>query len=158
MASLLPDALLLDLLKDDRVAMRQTALEELVHSQLSHLAGIEALTWDRLADHLEGASAKSIRSDVFRAALTSAAFFQWRTLSTIKTYPWLLCSGDMDAKAWRALFNPKCSHVHRFSNGCHRSTPRAAVWRVSCTTVRSERPLAQHSAWPRTRPGHAVAP
>ena len=51
--------------------------------------------------------------------------------------------GDMDGKAWRALSNPKCSHVHRFSNGCHRSTPRAAVWRVSCTTVRSE---SSHSA------------
>ena len=107
-ASLLPDALLLDLLKDDRVAMRQTALEELVHSQLSHLAGIEALTWDRLADHLEGASAKSIRSDVFRAALTSAAFFQWRTLSTIKAYPWLLCSGDMDAKLQALADNEEC--------------------------------------------------
>jgi len=78
LSSRLCDKLLLELLKDDRVAVCRLELERSVRDEFQQLSRIGDYVWSMLATLLEGTTARRVRSDVTQAALASAAFFQRR--------------------------------------------------------------------------------
>jgi hypothetical protein len=95
LSSHLCDKLLLELLKDDRIAMRRLELEQSMRDELQQMSQIGHYVWSKLAALLAGTTARRVRSDVIQAALASAAFFQRRALSVVAAYPWKLCAGDI---------------------------------------------------------------
>ena len=92
------DAALLELLHDDRVALRAGELQRAMHEELLWLGRIDDTTWDRLAAVIDGVSGPSLRSLCLQAGHVSSAFFNRRVLVRARGYPWVLCHGDIDAK------------------------------------------------------------
>ena len=95
MASRPVDALLLEILKDNRLAGKLEALEMCMLDEFDWLTRLPASTWEALANMVgEDATAASLRSECFLCAHVSATFLNFRCLRLLKEYPWRLCTGS----------------------------------------------------------------
>ena len=91
------DALLVDLLEDDRVAQRVDALEESLQSELDWLVSLQPLIWESLSALLGECGPATLRTQCLLAATTIAAFVKMRFLGQARQYPWRLVQGNISA-------------------------------------------------------------
>ena len=97
MCARVPDAALLELLQDDRLALRVDIVESAVKDEMDWLSRVQPFTWARLSSFLEDASPQSLRSDVLMAGHVASAFISRKFLAPAKEYPWRLARGDVSA-------------------------------------------------------------
>ena len=97
MCARVPDAALLELLQDDRLAIRNAIVEAAVKEEMDWLSNVQPFTWARLASFLEGASPQSLRSDALMAGHVASAFISRKFLAPAREYPWCLACGDVSA-------------------------------------------------------------
>ena len=88
------DAVLVELLADDRLAIRVYELQDLMQDELTWLSELGEDVWLRLGS-LCDVAAKRLRMDCLRAASVSAAYVDFKALTPAKGYPWTLCRGDI---------------------------------------------------------------
>lgn len=95
-ASLVPDALLQELLQDDRLCRRCLELQEVVTSEMEYIASLGQTTWERLYGLMPSTkSAIALRSDVLLASATAASYMNRHIFDGLRHYPWTLAQGDI---------------------------------------------------------------
>ena len=97
------DAVLLELLEDDRLGKRLLEIEERLQEELSWIASIEPFVWQRLASLVPGMTGLTLMNDCIRAANISAAFMERKALSVARGLPWSLARGDINENLDRLL-------------------------------------------------------
>jgi hypothetical protein len=100
------DAVLLELLEDDRLGMRLLEVEEKLQEELSWIASIEPFVWQRLASLVPGLSSATLMNDCIRAANISASFMERKALSVARGLPWSLARGDINENLDRLRQGP----------------------------------------------------
>ena len=91
------DALFVLLLKDDRLIMQLDAIKAVIDEKMRWLGNIDIRVWDLLASICGDAVAgDDLCSAAIEAAHTSVAFFWFRTLRRLVSYPWT--TGSVDDK------------------------------------------------------------
>eukprot|EP00972_Heterocapsa_arctica_P108642 15998745-Heterocapsa_arctica.AAC.1 len=92
-----PDAILLELLEDDRVVRRADLLEETLLEELAWVAGMSQSFWLRLASVAGGdCFHKTLRSDCMRASSIAAAYIRKGLFLVARSYPWSIAIGDIE--------------------------------------------------------------
>jgi hypothetical protein len=103
MCSQVADSVLQELLEDDRLAARVTALKEVMAVSLQWLSGLPSEVWNILAQLTDGESTGvDVHSYCLQAAHIQAAFMDHRFFEPASRLPWSLCQGDVQANL-RAL-------------------------------------------------------
>ena len=95
MTAPLPDGVLLELLKDDRVVRQLPVLKAIVVGELEWLASLGPFVWEQLATLQTGSSAQGLRTDCLFAANVAGSFIERRIFSAAKQEPWNLAAGDI---------------------------------------------------------------
>ena len=119
LASPVCDAVLMELLHDDRLAKRAGDIKEAMGSEIQWIADIGDFSWERVASVLGGASTPAkLRHRTVVAAGTIGAFLHKRFLSASLSYPWCLASGDIFANLERLAaeeepVDPTAAKIHR---------------------------------------------
>eukprot|EP00974_Lingulodinium_polyedra_P118940 11169264-Lingulodinium_polyedra.AAC.1 len=88
------DALLHELLQDDRVVLRLEELRQTLEDELVWVSNIELSVWE-LVGHAVGVPARELRSDTVAAAQTSVAFVHDRFFGLAQELPWSLAVGNV---------------------------------------------------------------
>ena len=91
----IPDALLLELLEDPRLAVRVKEVKAAVDEEVAWLKAVPMWTWKRLALQLDGVSGVGLRSKALTVAQSMLAFMKLRVWDEVSRLPWSLCSGDI---------------------------------------------------------------
>ena len=91
------DAVLLELLEDDRLGKRLPEVEEKLQEELSWIASIEPFVWQRLASFVPGLTSATLKNDCIWAANISASFMERKALSVARGLPWSLARGAMNS-------------------------------------------------------------
>ena len=91
----IPDALLLELLEDSRLAKRVDAVKAVVEEEVVWLQRVPTWTWDRLAALVEGVNGQTLRSRSLVVSQAILAFLKYRIWDEVESMPWLLCRGDI---------------------------------------------------------------
>eukprot|EP00974_Lingulodinium_polyedra_P091929 8910271-Lingulodinium_polyedra.AAC.1 len=94
LAARVPDAVLAELLQDERLAKIAGSVKDSMQEEVGWLSGLPELTWSRMAEVCQGASADHLRSMTIRAAYTAAAYITRNTLAAVQDLPWRLAQGD----------------------------------------------------------------
>ena len=89
-AGYVPDAVLMELLEDDRVALRADTLEQCLSAELEWLSDIPDEIFTTLSSLLSEDSGASLRSDCLEAGLLAAAYIKSKFLDVCQEYPWKL--------------------------------------------------------------------
>ena len=97
LASNLCDSVLLSMLEDDRLARRVEHIDACMLEEVGWLENLEDIMWERLSNLLADCPSKVLKTQTILSSISSGAYVTWRTLSNLKTYPWRLCSGDVEA-------------------------------------------------------------
>ena len=92
-----PDAVLADILEDDRVAPKAPVLAELLQSELQYLTNLPAYVYAFLAEICHYASGVELQADVLEAAHCAAAYVTDKTLKPAGEFPWKLAAGDISS-------------------------------------------------------------
>ena len=92
-----PDAVLWDLMEDDRVAPKAEHLMTCLHSEIQYLADLPPLVYENLAILCQAASGPELQADILEAAHSAAAYVHHKILKPAAQYPWRLAAGDIDA-------------------------------------------------------------
>jgi hypothetical protein len=100
------DAVLLELLEDDRLGKRLPEVEEKLQEELSWIASIEPFVWQRLASFVPGLTSATLKNDCIWAANISASFMERKALSVARGLPWSLARGDMNSNLDQLLHGP----------------------------------------------------
>ena len=95
LSSNVSDAVLVELLEDDRLSRHVAAIERGLQEECQWIANVTWFTWSRLSGLLSGLSAKALRSDCCLAASISAAYFTRKCLQVARCFPWRLCVGNI---------------------------------------------------------------
>ena len=95
MSSNVSDAVLVELLEDDRLARHVAAIERGLQEECQWIADVSGFTWNRLSGLLSGLPAKALRSACCLAASISAAYFTRKCLQVVQSFPWKLCVGNI---------------------------------------------------------------
>lgn len=96
LAASVPDAVLVALLEDDRVAGRVAHFEGLLKHEFGCLANLSTTFWTRVAS-LSTATASELRSDALRVATIAAGYIDHKLLRVARAWPWRIADGDIDA-------------------------------------------------------------
>jgi hypothetical protein len=97
-AAYAPDAVLAEILIDDRLVRSGAKVEDLLADEALWIESIETFTWQRLASLLgERQEAWELRHRVVHSCHIAAAFIHERVLGQLKEYPWRLAVGDVRA-------------------------------------------------------------
>ena len=95
MSSNVSDAILIELLEDDRLPRHVAAIERGLQEECQWVANVKNFTWTRLSGLLSGLPAKALRSTCCLAASISAAYFTRRCLQVVQSFPWKLCANNI---------------------------------------------------------------
>ena len=105
-----PEAMILELLEDDRVAKRLSLLEQAVQDEIAWLETLGPLVWSRCSHLLHGCpdplGARVLRSDSITAALVTQSYIDFRVFSHARSLPWSLCRGDIAANLQSLQHSP----------------------------------------------------
>jgi hypothetical protein len=96
-ASNVPDAVLAELLVDDRVALRAGELRQLMMDELAWAHSIPPFVWARLASLLDGMEEWELKHQALHACHVAASYLQSKVFSVVGSFPWKLVSGDIVA-------------------------------------------------------------
>ena len=107
LAAVVPDVVLLELMEDDRLALKARAVWRQVIDELQWLAGLHSRFWIRLAGVLTGTTPDGLRQLVLLAGNTSAAYMHRKTFTVAFSYPWRLCEGDIDMNLTKLIMLAK---------------------------------------------------
>jgi hypothetical protein len=119
LASPVCDAVLMELLDDDRLAKRAGEIMEIMGNEIQWLAGgINNHTWVRLASVVGACPPARLRHITVVAACTIGAFLHKRLFSAALSLPWRLASGDILANLDRLAseeqpVEPTAAKIHR---------------------------------------------
>eukprot|EP00974_Lingulodinium_polyedra_P086938 8427626-Lingulodinium_polyedra.AAC.1 len=94
LASYPSEAVLADLLEDDRVPMRVAALEQELLEELAWVTGLPGHVWSLIAS-LFGEHGPVLRSNVVLACQRSVAYLRHKTLDPAKELLWSLAQGSI---------------------------------------------------------------
>lgn len=116
------DALLGELLEDDRLLRRAEDLKTVYDDEIEWIACIGDYVWSRLSSLLQTATAASLRDDCLRAACAARAYIDRKVFNIVRTLPFSLAVGldvqrnltvlsdgpepvhdDMSAKLWHLM-------------------------------------------------------
>ena len=113
LAGYLPDAVLLELLEDDRVASRPDHYVETMDTELEWLAALPSFVFAQLSTLLEDEVAESLRSDCLEAGHTAAGYMADKFLATANEYPWRLVQGSIPSnlEVLRYLAEPEAQQL-----------------------------------------------
>ena len=89
------DAVLIELLHDDRVVLRLETLQKAASEELDLITELSDVFWSKLAALVPGTTAQLIRSWCMESSLTSAAFMTRKFFRVAKQLPWSLAIGDI---------------------------------------------------------------
>ena len=94
--SFVPDAVLVEVMLDDRLVRRPAELHEAMVDELKWLEAIGSFTWQRLAAVVgKGVSSESLRSECVNAAHIAASYINRKVFDVICEFPWKLAVGDV---------------------------------------------------------------
>jgi len=119
MVAFVPDALLAEVLVDDRLVKHAARLQEVVAEELFWVESVGGFTWRRLAAVLgDGQGANELRHDVVHACHVSAAFIHNKVFAELNRFPWKLAVGSVpdNLEALAATEEPirdSCAHKLR---------------------------------------------
>lgn len=105
-SSIVSEALMEDILVDDRVVQRFSILKEISQMELQRVMDISDDFMSVCSD-LCGVSPAILRSDICGSATASMAFFSWRVFSVVMDWPWRLAVGDQVANLRALVGAPK---------------------------------------------------
>ena len=108
--SFVTEALMEDMLTDDRVVKRFHILQDICHIELMRVLDISEDFMSVCADMCESNKAE-LRSCISGAAITSVAFFTGRVFDAVRSYPWCLALGDKMANITRLRGAPLPNEV-----------------------------------------------
>ena len=91
----IPDALLLELLEDSRLAERVDAAKAAVDEDMAWLQRVPTWTWDRLAALVDGVTGPSLRSKCLMVSQAILALIKYRVWDEVDSMPWLICRGNI---------------------------------------------------------------
>lgn len=88
------DAVLAELLEDDRLAVRAPYLVSLMREEMDYLQLLSPTFW-HLLSAASNCPTDELKDSVFKAAHVQCAFFHMRAIKMALQYPWKLCAGDV---------------------------------------------------------------
>ena len=96
-ASFVPDAVLAEVLVDDRILRNARRLQGLMSDEVGWVEHIGSFTWGRLGA-VSGYVGEvcELRGSVVHSSHVAASFIQDKVFSPLKDYPWRLALGDVD--------------------------------------------------------------
>ena len=135
LASVVPDALLVELLADDRVVKRSETLRETVMEEMHWIESIGDSVWARLGFVVGAHSSPSeLRHCVVHSASVAFAFVHKRIFQELESLPWRLAVGDIDQnladlEESQEPISDMCAHRVRqlLRAGYNRATLKEAV-------------------------------
>jgi len=117
--SYVPDAVLAELLVDDRLARHGARLQKLVMEEISWVGALDAFIWQRFSAVLGGAALPwELCHSALHAGQVARAFMHERIFSAVQGYPWKLAVGNVQENfdALAASDEPhsdSCTHKNR---------------------------------------------
>jgi hypothetical protein len=91
-----PEAFLLEVLEDDRIAMRPKVYKDIVVEEIRYIDSIADFTWGRLARLVSPTTTGTeIRTKVLQGAWVALGFLDQRVFRVVRDYPWKLVVGDI---------------------------------------------------------------
>jgi hypothetical protein len=98
LGSYAPDAVLLEVLDDDRLSMRPEAVQAAFTEEVQWLVDLPLFTTSRLAKIVGGeCSSATIKHSIVLAAHLAGAYLHNKLFSVLNSKPWSLLRGDLDA-------------------------------------------------------------
>lgn len=99
LVSFVADAVLTEVMEDDRLAGRYDRLLDAQTEEISWLEGLPEFVWDRFAV-LAGGGIRglNLRTEVLQAAHTAGGFMHARIFEPLRAWPWRLVSGGGDLR------------------------------------------------------------
>ena len=91
------DAMLCNILADDRLGLSCGELEQTIREQQAALEGVEAYTWSRLAPLVGGLCPNELQDKCLHAFHVVQGYVQKKVFHAAKSYPWKLLHGDRAA-------------------------------------------------------------
>lgn len=97
MTSFVSDALLAEVLADDRLARRPQELRQDLLAEIDWVESVGDLTWQRLAAVVGGGSDwRGLRAEVVAASHVCAAYIHRKVFDVLSGWPWKLLEGDLE--------------------------------------------------------------
>ena len=110
--SLLPEALLAHVFKDNRVAKTQHLLQDLCWTGLQFLENLYAFCLEVIGQ-IGGMSALEFHHCLLKSTLIQLSFLDKRVFQVTRSYPWRLCSGSIETNLAQLLSNDSlCQAEH----------------------------------------------
>jgi len=103
------DQVLLELLQDDRLAMRGPAIRETMEKELQYVHSLDNYTWGRLAD-VANSTVPTVRDNTIRSVLISKGYMVHKFLDPADKEPWTLARGDVADNIRRLAEGPRPEH------------------------------------------------
>ena len=95
--SLLPEALLAHVFKDNRVAKNQHVLLDLCWAGLHFIDGLD--TWSlEVIGQLGGKTALEFQHGLLKCTMIQLAYLDKRVFEVVRSYPWYLCAGSVEKR------------------------------------------------------------
>jgi hypothetical protein len=98
LVSYVPDAMLAEVVADDRVALMAEQLLEVLADEVSWVQSLPSFTWTRLISLL-GSEVElwELQHQISHACNVASAYIHQKTFRVVNGYPWKLTQGDIDS-------------------------------------------------------------
>ena len=104
-----PEAVLLELMEDDRVLLRIAELEDCLMLETKFVLSLPDAFWQRLSFVYRSAlHVQEIRTVCLTAAQAAVCFITRRILANVRRHPWSLCLGDIHQNVADLLEEDEC--------------------------------------------------